>query len=425
MTRNVIDRSALAESSLSILNEIRDNGGDATLLSGATGLWDEDSLIRTGSLALDMSIGVGGLPRGKFIEISGEESSGKTTLALHIAREAQARGLNVVYYDSENALDPTYCTLLGVDLESMIISQPDNLEQGLSQMIYLMEQKAFDGLIVLDSIPNLLPKSMMEADPEAEGRRAAMAAVYSRVLPRLKKAIRESNATAFFINQTRDAMADSKYKPQTTTPGGKALKFAYDLRLDVKRQIESDQKRQRDGIDYQVCLVTVIKNKVGSPFKTGEFVIWKDGTGINWQFDVIEAGIEYGGVSSHMKFADGEFIKKKHYYSIRLDAEIWGKLNEEFGDEIDMIIEDVEMTNEETGEIATEEVIYIQKYNRGPFIQYVSQFPTLIEYIEDRTLMTLDKGAILNSVNLDKQAELEESISSEDNSEEGDSDGEE
>ena len=221
-------------------------------------------VISTGVLALDLAVGVGGFPRGRIIEIYGPESSGKTTVALHAAAEAQRNGGVVAFIDAEHALDPVYAKKLGVDINSLLISQPDNGEQGLEITEALVRSGAVD-LIVVDSVAALTPK--VEIDGEMTDAHVGVhARLMSKALRKLTSSISKTRTVIIFINQLREKVGIMFGNPETT-PGGRALKFYASIRLDVRR---SDQIKNGAEILGNHTKIKVVKNKVAPPFKTAE-----------------------------------------------------------------------------------------------------------------------------------------------------------
>ena len=244
-------------------------------------------VIPSGSLALDAALGVGGYPRGRVIEVYGPESSGKTTLALHAVAEAQRLGGQAAFVDAEHALDPTYAENLGVDVENLLVSQPDSGEQALEVVDMLTRSGALD-IIVVDSVAALTPKAELEGDM-GDSHMGLQARLMSQALRKLTGSISRSQTTIIFINQIRMKIGVMFGNPETTT-GGNALKFYASVRLDVRR-IGSIKKG--DEILGNDTRVKVVKNKVAPPFKKAEFSIMY-GEGVSHAGEVLDMGVQYG-----------------------------------------------------------------------------------------------------------------------------------
>ena len=246
-------------------------------------------VIPTGSIALDIALGVGGLPRGRIVEIYGPESSGKTTVALHAIANAQRQGGIAAFIDAEHALDPEYARKLGVDIDALLVSQPDTGEQALEIMDMLIRSGALD-IIVVDSVAALVPRAEIEGEM-GDSHMGLQARLMSQALRKITGALHQSNTTAIFINQLRDKIGVFFGTPETTT-GGKALKFYASVRMDVRR-IET-LKDGQDAVGNRTR-VKVVKNKMAPPFKQAEFDIIY-GTGISREGSLIDLGVEVGVV---------------------------------------------------------------------------------------------------------------------------------
>ena len=243
--------------------------------------------IPTGSVALDLALGIGGVPRGRIIEIYGPESSGKTTLALHIAAEAQKRGGEVAFIDAEHALDPTYARALGVDIDNMLISQPDTGEQGLEICEALVRSGALD-VIVVDSVAALVPRAEIEGDM-GDAHVGLLARLMSQALRKLAGSISKTNCVVIFINQLREKVGVMYGNPEVTT-GGRALKFYASVRIDVRR-IEA--LKNGGEVVGNRTRAKVVKNKVAPPFREAEFDIMY-GEGIAHTGELIDLGVRLG-----------------------------------------------------------------------------------------------------------------------------------
>ena len=260
-------------------------------------------VISTGSMNLDMALGLGGVPRGRIIEIYGAESSGKTTLALHIIAEAQKEGGVAAFIDAEHALDPVYAKALGVNIDELLISQPDTGEQALEIADMLVRSGAMD-VIVVDSVAALVPKAEIEGEM-GDQQMGLQARLMSKALRKLTGSISKSNTVMIFINQIREKIGGFSFTPgpQTTTSGGRALKFFSTVRMEVKR---IGSVKQGDEVIGNEVSVKVTKNKVAPPFKEARFNVMY-GTGISRIGEVLDVALELGIASkSGAWFSYGE-----------------------------------------------------------------------------------------------------------------------
>ena len=286
-------------------------------------------VVPTGSIGLDMALGIGGVPRGRMIEIFGPESSGKTTLALHIVAEAQKKGGVCAYIDAEHAMDPEYAGKLGVNTKELLISQPDNGEQALEITESLIRSGKID-VIVIDSVAALTPRDEIEGDM-GQSHVGKQARLMSQALRKLTAIVARSKTVVIFINQIRMQIGVMFGNPETT-PGGKALKFYTTIRLDIRRIAQIKKGEEVVGSRTRV---KVVKNKVASPFKQTEFDILY-GEGISREGEIMALGeklgiIEKSGASYSMRDASGEKVAMGRGYDA---TRTWLKENKKIADGI-------------------------------------------------------------------------------------------
>ena len=301
-------------------------GKGAVMRMGDIGANRDIDVVSTGSLGLDVALGIGGLPRGRVVEIYGPESSGKTTLTLQVIAEAQKAGGTAAFIDAEHALDPGYAEKLGVNVDDLLVSQPDTGEQALEIADMLVRSSAID-VVVVDSVAALTPKAEIEGDM-GDSHMGLQARLMSQALRKLTGNIKRSNTMVIFINQIRMKIGVMFGSPETTT-GGNALKFYASVRLDIRR---IGAIKKGDEITGNETRVKVVKNKMAPPFKKAEFQILY-GEGISREAELIDMGVEHGFVE-----------KSGAWYSYGKDRIGQGKdnvreflkLNPEIANEIDV-----------------------------------------------------------------------------------------
>ena len=313
------------------IDKIEKDFGKGTIMElGDQPQWDEHQVIPSGSIALDHALGIGGYPKGRIIEIYGPESSGKTTLAIHAIAQAQKTGGIAAMIDAEHAFDRSYAKALGVNLETLLISQPDNGEQALEIADNLIRSGAID-IIVIDSVAALTPKAEIEGEM-GDNKVGLQARLMSQALRKLTGNISKTNTCCIFINQLREKIGVMFGNPETTT-GGNALKFYASVRLDVRRTTQIKDGEEALGNRTKV---KVVKNKMAPPFKKAEFDIVY-GEGISHTGEIVDLGVEYGIITKSgswfsygdQKLAQGrEATKQLISDNAELSEEIEAKIRE-------------------------------------------------------------------------------------------------
>ncbi len=280
----MVDKKNALETALA---QIKKQYGDGAVMKLGDNTNMKVDIIPTGSLALDAALGIGGVPKGRIVEIYGPESSGKTTVALHVIAEAQKRGGEVAFIDAEHALDPVYAEALGVDVDNVLVSQPDTGEQALEITEALVRSGAID-VVVVDSVAALVPKAEIEGDMGAS-HVGLQARLMSQALRKLAGVISKSNCVAIFINQLREKVGVLYGNPETTT-GGRALKFYASVRIDIRK---TDVIKNGADIVGNTVKCKIVKNKVAPPFKVATFDIMY-GEGISKYSELVDLGVEFG-----------------------------------------------------------------------------------------------------------------------------------
>lgn len=319
MAKKAVDTTDKSKALETALKQIRKDFGEGSIMKLGENQGMNIEVVPTGSINLDLALGLGGVPRGRIIEVYGAESSGKTTIALHIVAQAQKMGGVAAFIDAEHALDPVYAKALGVDVEELLISQPDFGEQALEIADMLVRSGAID-VIVVDSVAALVPKA--EIDGEMSDQQMGLQArLMSKALRKLTGSINKSKTTMIFINQVRDKIGGFSFGPQTTTTGGKALKFYSSVRMEVKRV---GSVKQGEEVIGNETVVKVTKNKVAPPFKEAKFQIMY-GKGISRVGEILDMALDNDIVAKSgawFSFGDIRLGQGKENVKARLETEV-------------------------------------------------------------------------------------------------------
>lgn len=316
------------------IKEIEQSFGKGSILNLCDKVVQEVDVISTGALTLDVALGVGGMPRGRIVEVFGPESSGKTTLVQHVMANAQKRGLRCAFIDAEHAFDPTYAAATGLDPDALLFSQPDYGEQAL-EIASMLLQSAELGVIAIDSVAALTPKAELDGEMGQLGV-GQQARMMGQAMRKLVATASRTQTLILFTNQIREKVGVMFGSPETQ-PGGRALKFAASQRLDIRR-IET-LKTGTEATGNRVR-VKVVKNKVGAPYRTAEFDITY-GEGISTAGCLFDLGLEHGKIGksgAHFRFQDGQTAhgRAKGVELLESDAVLFGELNTDVRSELDL-----------------------------------------------------------------------------------------
>jgi recombination protein RecA len=328
------DISARQKAAAMAIDQIRERFGDGSIMKLGEAKRVDVEAIPTGSISLDIALGVGGVPRGRVIEIYGPESSGKTTLAQHIVAECQKQNGTTAFVDAEHALDPEYAKKLGVNIDELLVSQPDTGEQALEIVETLVRSNAVD-LVVVDSVAALTPRAEIEGDM-GDSHMGLQARLMSQALRKLTATVAKTNTTVIFINQIRMKIGIMFGNPETT-PGGKALKFYSSVRIEIRRRANIKKGDKEVGMRAKI---KVVKNKVSPPFQNTEVDLMY-GFGISREGDLVDCGVQYGVLRKSgswvsyegQKIGQGreavkKFLKENPKISTAIETQIWKKVRE-------------------------------------------------------------------------------------------------
>ena len=348
MVNENADKSEKAKALSTALAQLEKDFGKGTIMKLGENTHMEVQAVHTGSIALDMALGIGGVPKGRIIEIFGPESSGKTTVALHIIAEVQKAGGEAAFIDAEHALDPVYAKALGVDINNLLVSQPDCGEDALEITEALVRSGAIDA-VVIDSVAALVPRQEIEGDM-GSSTVGIQARLMSQAMRKLSAVISKSNCVVIFINQLREKIGVMYGNPETTT-GGRALKFYASVRIDVRK---ADQIKNGGEILGNRVKCKIVKNKVAPPFRTAEFDILY-GQGISRSGELLDMGVSLEVIkkSGAWFYYNGEKLgqgRDKARMALEenedLFAEIEGKIRA-MSDKIEMLEEEFELDEDE------------------------------------------------------------------------------
>lgn len=329
------------------IKQIQKDFGDGSIMKLGANTRMQVESVSTGSINLDNALGIGGVPRGRVVEVYGAESSGKTTLTLHIVAEAQKAGGIAAFIDAEHALDPRYARALGVDIDELLISQPDTGEQALEIADMLVRSGAVD-CIIIDSVAALVPKAEIEGEM-SDQQMGLQARLMSKALRKLTGSLNKSKTTMVFINQIREKIGGFGFGPQTTTTGGRALKFYSSVRMEVKR---IGSVKQGEEVIGNQTRVKVTKNKVAPPFKEVDFEIMY-GKGISRVGEILDLAIKEDIVSKSgawFSYGDVRLGQGRENVKIKLeeDKELIEEIEKKVREKMFPVIEEGEKTDEDS-----------------------------------------------------------------------------